>query len=110
MSFERDGDTIIFEEGTHEIPDDAVVKLLTYSSSVNNEDEFRGEILLQMFRQYFNETSLENRNIIYSNIISQTDSDVSVVDLAEYKDYIVVLSSDSVKKKYTVSNNLEDFR
>ena len=110
MSFVRDGDTVIFEEGVHEIPDDAVVKLLTYSSSVNNVDEFRGKILLQMFKQYFNETTLENRNIIYSNIISQTDSDVSVVDVAEYKDYIVVLSSDSVKKKYTVSEDIEDFR
>ena len=110
MSFKRDGDTVTFEEGTHEISDDAVVKLLTYSSSVANLDEFRGEVLLQMFRQYFNENSLENRNIIYSNIISQTDSNVSVVDLAEYKDYIVVLSSDSVKKKYKVAENLEDFR
>lgn len=110
MSFKRDGDTVTFEEGTHEIPDDAVVKLLTYSSSVTNLNKFRGEVLLQMFRQYFNENSLENRNIIYSNIISQTDSNVSVVDLAEYKDHIVVLSSDSVKKKYTVAENLEDFR
>ncbi len=110
MSFKRDGDTVTFEEGAHEIPDDAVVKLLTYSSSFANLDEFRGEVLLEMFRQYFNETSLENRNIIYSNIISQTDSNVSVVDLAEYKDYIVVLSSDSVKKKYVVADNLEDFR
>ncbi len=110
MSFKRDGDIVTFEEGTHEIPDDAVVKLLTYSSSVDNLNEFRSEVLLQMFRQYFNETSLENRNIIYSNIISQTDSDISVVDFAEYKDYIVVLSSDSVKKKYTVSDNLTDFR
>ena len=109
MSFSRDGDTVTFEEGMHKIPDDAVVKLLAYSSSGENLDKFRGEILLEMFRQYFNESSLENRNIIYSNIISQTDSDISVVDFAEYKDYIVVLASDSVKKKYIVSEGLADF-
>ena len=109
MSFSRDDDKVTFEEGTHKIPDDAVVKLLTYSSSGENLDEFRGEILLQMFRQYFNETTLENRNIIYSNIISQTDSDISVVDFAEYKDYIVVLASGSVKKKYIVSESFADF-
>ncbi len=108
MSFKRDADVVTFEEGTHELTDDVIVKLLTYSSG-ENLDEFRGEVLLQMFRQYFNETSIENRNIIYSNIISQTDSNISVVDFTDYKDYIVVLSSDSVRKKYTVAESLKDF-
>ncbi len=109
MSFKRDGDVVTFEEGRHELADDTVVKLLTYSSE-QNTDSFKGEILLEMFKQYFNETYLENRNIIYSNIISQTDSNISVVDLNEYKDYIVVLSSDSVKKKYIVAEDLADFK
>lgn len=109
MSFKRDADTVTFEEGTHELTDDVIVKLLTYSSG-ENLDDFRGELLLQMFRQYFNESSVENRNIIYSNIISQTDSNISIVDFTDYKDYIVVLSSDSVKKKYTVAEGLEDFK
>lgn len=109
MTFRRDSDTVVFEEGTHELSDDVVVKLLTYSSGVD-ENEFRAELLLNMFRQYFNETTVENRNIIYSNIISQTDSDISVVDLTSYKDYIVVLSSDSVKKKYIYCENMQDFK
>lgn len=109
MTFKRDSDTVVFEEGTHELSDDVVVKLLTYSSG-EGENEFRAQLLLQMFKQYFNETSVENRSIIYSNIISQTDSDISVVDFTSYKDYIVVLSSDSVKKKYTVAENPDDFK
>ncbi len=109
MTFKRDSDTIVFEEGTHELSDDAVVKLLTYSSGAD-EDEFRAELLLTMFRQYFNETTVENRNIIYSNIISQTDSDISIVDFTSYKDYIVVLSSDSVKKKYVACEGIQDFK
>ncbi len=109
MTFKRDSDTVVFEEGTHELSDDAVVKLLTYSSG-EGENEFRGEVLLQMFRQYFNENSVENRNIIYSNIISQTDSDISIVDFTSYKDCIVVLSSDSVKKKYIVCEDISDFK
>ncbi|MBE6755368.1 MAG: hypothetical protein E7555_02775 [Ruminococcaceae bacterium] len=109
MTFKRDSDTVVFEEGTHELSDDAVVKLLTYSSG-EGENEFRGEVLLQMFRQYFNETSVENRNIIYSNIISQTDSNISIVDFTSYKDCIVVLSSDSVKKKYIVCEDISDFK
>lgn len=109
MTFKSDSDKVVFEEGTHELADDTVVKLLTYSSG-EGENEFRGEVLLQMFRQYFNETSVENRNIIYSNIISQTDSDISIVDFTSYKDYIVVLSSDSVKKKYIVCEDISDFK
>lgn len=109
MSFQKDADTVTFEEGTHTLTDDVIVKLLTYSASQDTIN-FRAELLLQMFRQYFNENSVENRSIIYSNIISQTDSDISVVDFTEYKDYIVVLSSDKVKKKYTVAESIEDFK
>lgn len=109
MSFKRDSDVVTFEKGTHKLTDDVIVKLFTYSSK-ENLDEFRGELLLEIFRQYFNESSVENRNIIYSNIISQTHSNISIVDFTDYKDYIVVLASDSVKKKYTVAEDLADFR
>lgn len=109
MSFKRDSDVVTFEKGTHKLTDDVIVKLFTYSSK-ENLDEFRGELLLEIFRQYFNESSVENRNIIYSNIISQIHSNISIVDFTDYKDYIVVLSSDSVKKKYTVAEDLADFR
>lgn len=109
MTFRREADTVVFEEGTHELSDDVVVKLLTYSSG-EDEKEFRAKLLLQMLKQYFNETTVENRNIIYSNIISQIDSNISIVDFTSYKDYIVVLSSDSVKKKYIVCENTEDFK
>ncbi len=109
MTFRRDGDTVVFEEGKHELTDDVVSKLFTYSSG-EDEKEFKANLLIQIFKQYFNLNSVENRNIIYSNIISQSYSDISVVDLAEYKDYIVVLSSDSVKKKYIVCESAEDFR
>lgn len=109
MTFRREGDTVVFEEGKHELTDDVVSKLFTYSVG-EGETEFKANLLIQIFKQYFNLNSVENRNIIYSNIISQSYSDISVVDLAEYKDYIVVLSSDSVKKKYIVCESAEDFR
>ncbi len=110
MSFTNGIDTVNFEKGLQEISDDNIVKILTYSTDDKKADEFRMEILLEMFRQYFNETTLENRDIIYSNIISQTDSNISVVDFMSYKDYIINLSSDKVKKEYIIAESVEDFR
>lgn len=109
MSFTNGADTVMFEKGTQEIFDDNIMKLLTYSTD-KNADEFRTNLVIEMLKQYFNETSLENRDIIYANIISQTDSDISVVDFTSYKDYIVVLSSDKVKKDYIVAESVEDFK
>ncbi len=115
LNFEEDivftdgSDRISYSAGEHEIEDDKIVKILTYSSDID-ASSVRGEMLLQMFKQYFNESSLENRNIIYSNIISQANSNISIVDFTEYKDYIVVLSSDKVKKDYILAENPEDFK
>ncbi len=109
MTFTRDGDKIVFEEGKHELTDDVVSKLFTYSVG-EGEMDFKADLLIQIFKQYFNLNTVENRNIIYTNIINQSYSDISVVDLAAYKDYIVVLSSDSVKKKYIICESPEDFR
>ena len=109
MIFKKDADTISFKKGEHTITDDVVYKLITYSAGEETYS-FRADLVLQMFSQYCNQTSLENRNMIYSNIINQTDSNISVVDFISYKDHIVVLSSDKVKKKYTVVSDVRDFR
>lgn len=109
MTFKMDADSISFKKGKSVVTDDVIVKLLTYPAG-EETDKFRANLLLQMFRQYFNESSLENRNMIYSDIINQTDSNISVVDFASYKDVIVVLSSEKVRKKYTVASSVQDFR
>lgn len=109
MTFKMDADSISFKKGKAVVTDDVIMKLLTYPAG-EETDKFRANLLLQMFRQYFNESSLENRNMIYSDIINQTDSNISVVDFASYKDVIVVLSSEKVRKKYTVASSVQDFR
>lgn len=109
MIFKKGADTITFKKGKHTVTDDVVYKLLTYSAGEETY-LFRADLILQMFKQYCNQTSLENRNMIYSNIINQSDSNISVVDFASYKDHIVVLASDKVKKKYIVVTDASDFR
>ncbi len=109
MTFKNGADTVTFEEGKHTLSDDVIVKLLTYSSKQSYPD-FKAELVVEMLRLYFNETSLENRNIIYSNIISQADSNISIVDFMSYKDCIVVLSSPKVRKSYIICENVEDFK
>lgn len=109
MVFRKDADTVTFPKGKHTISDDVVMKLLTYPASEDLQT-FRAELVLEMFKQYFNESSLENRNMIYSDIINQTDSNISVVDFTSYKDHIVVLSSDKVRKKYAVASSAQNFR
>ncbi len=107
VSFSRGDDVLNYESGTHTIQDDAVVKILTYKTE---NEALKTDLLIEMFKKFFNASSLDNRNIIYSNIVSQATTNISIIDFTSYKDYIVVLSSDSVKKTYKTSTDLNDFR
>lgn len=109
MTFKKGADTVTFEEGKHTLSDDVIVKLLTYSSK-QSYSSLKAELVVEMLRTYFNEDTLENRSIIYSNIISQVHSDISIVDFVSYKDCIVVLSSPKVRKSYIISENAEEFK
>lgn len=106
-TFKEGSESLSFNKGKQTVSDDNIVKVLTYDTDNEN---VRNDLLLSIFRRYFNKNTLNNRNIIYSNIVNQTTTDISIVDFTSYKDSIVLLSSDAVEKKYNVASSLEEFR
>ncbi len=110
VSLTNGGETISFKAGENVIKDDQVYKLLTYKFTGSRADYVKGFVVSEMFKQFFNESLIGERDEIYSNIISQVNSDISVVDFASYKDAIVVLSSSSVKKDYVVASSVSEFK
>lgn len=108
ITFTKDGDSITFPSGSQTISDDVIYKILTYSAE-GNVTSLRATLVITMFTQYFNEASIENRDDIYSNIISQVYSDISFIDFVSYKEHLVVLASDTVEKQYSAVSTVEEF-
>ena len=109
VTLQKGGDTLSFKAGEHVIEDDEVYKLLTYTYS--SRDEFsKGLVVSEMMKQFFSENLIGERDNIYSNVVSQVNTNVSVVDFASYKDYIVVLSSNSVEKDFTIASSVNEFK
>lgn len=109
VTLQKGGDSLTLKAGDNLIKDDAVYKLLTYNASSGGVFN-KGLVITAMLRQFFNESLIGERDDIYSNVVTQVNTNVSVVDFASYKDYIVVLSSNDVEKSIAVASSLNDFK
>lgn len=109
VTLKRGGDTVSFKSGQQAIKDDQVYKLLTYTPD-SKESTFKNIVMVELLKQFFSESLIGERDNIYSSVVSQVDTNVSVVDFASYKDSIVVLSSNSVEKDFVTTSSVSEFK
>ncbi|MPM52880.1 hypothetical protein SDC9_99644 [bioreactor metagenome] len=111
VTLTRKNEKITFESGTRFLTSEDAMKYLTYSGWENQTDKLNAQatIIMAMFKQYINTSSIENRMSLFSNFINLIETNISIVDFKSYTNALKIIADENINTEFIIVKNLESY-